>query len=153
MMRLALAVVLAGFGTSGCDGLFTGENVARFPLQAQAGGYAPLTVTLGPEMNPIALNLHAEYGANSAEAGKWNSYNATLSKAGSTIASGKFTINNASDPQSPSAQVVSRTMFIVDVAEVGDFELKIDATAPLAVTLDKPQLELRRNIRRDQAPK
>lgn len=143
---LAFCLLIAG-----CDGLFTGEQVARFPLQARNGGYAPLTVTLGPEMNPIALNLQAAYAANAAEAGKWNSYRATLSKGGATIATGTFTVNNTSDPMSAAAQVLSRTMLTIDVKEVGDYELAIDLTAPAAVTLDTAQLELRRNIRRPDA--
>jgi hypothetical protein len=149
MVRIALPVMLAGLLAAGCDGLFTGDQVARFPLKAESGGYAPLAITLGPEMNPVALNLQAEYAANAAEAGKWNSYRATLTKAGTTIATGAFTVNNTSDPLSPNAQVISRTMMIVEVQEVGDYELKVDASIPVTVTLDKPQLELRRNIRRD----
>ena len=142
--------MLAGLFGAGCDALFTGEKVARFPLKAEtAGGYAPVTVTLGPDMNPVALNLQAEYAASATEAGKWNSYRATLTKSGMPVAAGDFRINNTSDPQSPSAQVLSRTMITLEVSEVGDYELKIDALAPVAVTLDKPQLELRRNIRRD----
>jgi hypothetical protein len=72
-----------------------------------------------------------------------------LTKAGTAIATGGFTVNNTSDPLSPNAQVISRTMMIVEVQEVGDYELKIDASAPTKVTLDRPQLELRRNIRRE----
>lgn len=142
--------MFAGLFGAGCDALFTGEKVARFPLKAEAaGGYAPVIVTLGPDMNPIALNLQAEYAANASEAGKWNRYRATLTKSGMPVAAGDFRINNTSDPLSPSAQVLSRTMITLEVREVGDYELKIDALAPVAVTLDKAQLELRRNIRRD----
>ena len=52
---------------------------------------------------------------------------------------------------SESAQVISRTMLMIDVAEVGDYELVIDLVAPAAVTLENAQLELRRNIRRPEA--
>lgn len=154
MRGTALVMAFSILTLFGCDGLFTGDSVARFPLVADAGGgYAPFKVTLGPEMNPVALNLQAGYAANAAEAGKWNSYRATLTRAGVTVASGTFTVNNTSDPLSPSAQTVSRTMLVVDAAEVGDYELKIDATAPVGVTLEKPQLELRRNIRREATGK
>lgn len=147
--RAASAVLIALTGLVGCDGLFTGESVARFPLtQNAAGGYAPIRVSLGPEMNPVALNLHVEYAASTTEAGKWNSYRATLSKAGTPVKNAEFRVNNTSDPMSPNAQIVSATMMIVDVAEVADYELTIDATAPIAVTLANPQLELRKNIRR-----
>lgn len=135
--------------TAACDGLFTGEGVTRFPLEAQAGGgYLPLRLSLGPEMNPMALNLHASYAASSVEAGKWNDYRATLRKGETTVASAVFQVNNTSNPISPSAQSISRTMLVIDVAEVGDYELTIQATAPVAVTLENPQLELRRNIQR-----
>ena len=147
-------MMLAGLFGAGCYALFTGEKVARFPLKAETnGGYAPLTITLGPDMNPVALNLQAEYAASATEAGKWNSYRATLTKSGTPVAAGDFRINNTSDPMSPSAQVLSRTMMVIDVKEVGDYELKIDAVTPVAVTLDKPQVELRRNIRRDAPAK
>lgn len=154
MRRFALPALLAGILTAGCDGLFTGENVARFPLsEAAGGGYAPLRLTLGPEMNPIALNLHAEYAASDAEAGKWNSYRATLTRGGAAVATGSFNVNNTSAPNSQSGQVVSRTMLVVEVTEVGDYEIVIAPTAPVAVTLQKAQLELRRNVRREAAPK
>jgi hypothetical protein len=145
-------VALAGLvGLAGCDGLFTGDSVARFPLtQSATGGYAPIRVSLGPEMNPVALNLHVEYAASATEAGKWNSYRAVLTRAGAPIASREFRVNNTSDPMSPSAQVVSTTMLVMDVKEVADYELAIEATAPVAVTLIKPQLELRKNIRRQE---
>lgn len=151
MRNYVIPALVLSLLTAACDGLFTGEQVARFPLQARSGGYAPLTVTLGPDMNPIALNLQAAYAANTAEAGKWNSYRATLRKAGATIATGTFQVNNTSAPMSESAQVISRTMLTIDVAEVGDYELVIDLTAPLAVTLENAQLELRRNTRRPEA--
>ncbi|MBL8385376.1 MAG: hypothetical protein JNM90_20000 [Burkholderiales bacterium] len=154
MRKFALPALLAGLLSAGCDGLFTGENVARFPLsEAAGGGYAPLRLTLGPEMNPIALNLHAEYAASDAEAGKWNSYRATLSRGGSRIATGDFNVNNTSSPSSQSGQAVSRTMLVVEVGEVGDYEITIVPTAPIAVTLHKAQVELRRNIRREAPAK
>lgn len=150
MRKLAWPALLAGLFSAGCDGLFTGESVARFPLEGRAGGgYAPVTLSLGPEMNPIALNLAASYAANAAEAGKWNTYRASLAKAGKVIATGTFQVNNTSDPLSTGAQAISRTMMVVEVAEVGDYELAIDATAPATVTLEKPQVELRRNVRRN----
>ena len=96
----------------------------------------------------MALNLHASYAASSGEAGRWNDYRATLHKGETAVASAVFQVNNTSNPISPSAQSISRTMLVIDVAEVGDYELTIEATAPVAVTLENPQLELRRNIRR-----
>jgi hypothetical protein len=152
MMRPArwLAIVMFAWLAAACDGLFTGEQVARFPLQAGSGGYAPITLSLGPQMNPVALNFAAGYAASATEAGKWNRYRATLSRDGKTVASAEFTINNTSDPNSPNAQVLSKTMLIVDVTEVADYSLAIEGVGVLAVTLESPQVELRRNIRRDK---
>lgn len=152
MMRPArwFAIVLLSWLASACDGLFTGEQVARFPLQSGPGGYAPLTLSLGPEMNPAALNFAAGYAANATEAGKWNRYRATLSRNGKPVASAEFTVNNTSDPISPTAQTLSKTMLIVDVTEVADYVLSIEGIGTPAVTLESPQVELRRNIRRDK---
>ena len=150
MRKFFVPLMFSALAIAGCDGLFTGENVARFPLQSRSGGYAPLTLTLGPEMNPIALNLQATYSASAIEAGKWNSYRATLRKGGAAVASATFQVNNTSDPNSPAAQTLSRTMLIVDVSEVGDYELAIDTLAPLAVTLESANVEMRRNIRRQE---
>jgi len=144
-LALALSACLGA-----CDGLFTGTQVTRFPLQGVAGGgYAPVTLTLGPEMNPVALNFAAEYTINPAEAGKWNSYVAALSYKGRAIASAPFNINNSNSPDAPTgAPGVAHTMLMVDVSEVGDYELRISAAAPPAITLAKSNLELRRNIQR-----
>jgi hypothetical protein len=147
--RNCAALFVALFMLAGCDGLFTGEQVTRFPLQQSSGGYAPVTLTLGPEMNPVALNFAAEFTINPAEAGKWNSYFATLTYKGQAIASRPFNVNNSNSPDAPTgAGSVAHTMMIVDVAETGDYELRISTSAPVNVTLAKPNLELRRNIQR-----
>jgi hypothetical protein len=143
--------LIASLFTAGCDGLFSGDSVARFPLTARNGGYAPLRLTLGPDMNPMALNLHAQTAANAAEAGKWNSYRATLTRNGATVATALFHMNNTGTADNPQSQSLSRTMLVVDVAETGDYDLDITGTAPQAVTLEQPHLELRRNVRRPKA--
>lgn len=147
--RLALAALLC-LGLGACDGLFSGEQVTRFPLQAApGGGYAPLRITLGPEMNPVALNFSAAYTADLAEAGKWNSYVAMLNYKGRTIATGAFNINNNATPDSPAgAPSVSQTMMILDAPEIGDYELSIVASGPVRVTLKDANVEMRRNVRR-----
>ena len=151
-LRRAALPCLAGLLAllAACDGLFTGTQVTRFPLQPSSeGGYAPVTLSLGPEMNPVALNFAAEFTVNQAEAGKWNSYVATLSYKGKPIASNAFNVNNANSPDAPTgAPSVAHTMMVVEVAETGDYELRISASAPAAVTLAKPNVELRRNIQR-----
>lgn len=135
----------------GCEGLFTGESVARFPLTpSSGGGFAPLRVTLGPEMNPVALNLAGEIPASPGAAGKWNTYRATLSHAGKTIAAGNFTVNYTGTEMSQNVQVMAKTMLILDVTEVGDYDLTIEPVGPAPVTVDKAQLELRKKIVRPQ---
>ena len=98
-------------------------------------------------MNPIALNLHAKYGASAAEAGKWNTYLATLGKSGSAIAEKSFHVNNTSTADNPTSQSISRTMMVIEVTEVADYELVIDAAGPTNVTLEDAQLELRKKVR------
>ena len=151
-LRALLLGLLLGLLLAGCDGLFTGTQVVRFPLQAASeGGYAPLRLSLGPEMNPIALNFAAEYTINPAEAGKWNSYVAVLSYKGNAIATSRFNINNSNSPDAPSgAASVAHTMMTVDAAETGDYELRIALAEPARITLANPNVELRRNIRRDK---
>jgi len=154
MLRLARSafglILLAGMLLLGaCDGLFTGTQVVRFPLAPGAGGgYAPVKLALGPEMNPIALNFAAEYTINPAESGQWNAYVAVLTFQGKAIASNQFNINNATSPEAPGgAPSVAHTMMQVEVAETGDYELRISPTAPIRVTLANPNVELRRNVR------
>jgi len=133
---------------SACDGLFTGTQVVRFPLQALPGGYAPVKLALGPDMNPIALNFAAEYTVNPAESGKWNSYTAVLSLNGKAVAAAPFNINNSNSQDAPSgAPAVAHTMLIVEVAETGDYELRVTLNGPQQITLNKANVELRRNIR------
>jgi len=139
---------------AGCDGLFTGTRVTRFDLQPVAGGgYAPIRLSLGPEMNPVALNFSAEYTVNPAESGQWNRYVATLSRNGRAIATGAFSINNNTTPDAPSgAPAVSQTMMVVDAPETGDYELSIVVSGPVRVTLTHPQVELRSKVQRAGPP-
>ena len=133
--------------------MFSGTQVVRFPLEARPqGGYAPVRLALGPEMNPIALNFAAEYTVNPAESGKWNSYSAVLTRNGQIVGATSFTINNPTTPDAPvGAPGVAHSLMVIEVSTVGDYELSIGATAPAQITLNKPNLELRRNIHR--APK
>ena len=89
-----------------------------------------------------------DYTINPAQAGKWNSYAAVLTLNGRAIASSQFNINNSNSPDAPSgAPSVAHTMMIVDVAETGDYELRIALAAPQQITLTSPNVELRRNIK------
>jgi hypothetical protein len=146
----ARALLLLLLLLTACDGLFTGKQVVRFPLQpVTGGGFAPLRLTLGPEMNPVALNFSAEYTANPAEAGKWNGYVAVLSYKGRSIATGAFNINSNATPDAPAGAIsLSQTMLVVEAAETGDYELSISSAGQPRITLANPNVELRRNIQR-----
>lgn len=140
---------------SGCEGVVSGTEIARVPLQAAEGGaagaYAPVKFSLSPEMNPVAFNFRADFPLNTSEAGKWNTYRATLSKDGVMVASRTFNINHpmSNANQSPTAPgSVIFTLFYVDVQAAGEHELSITPVSPAAVTLANAQADARRNVQR-----
>ena len=131
-----------------CDAFVTGEPVVSFDLKPQAdGGYAPVTVTLGPEMNPVALNLRAELPGSGGTPGAWNEYAAMLTFKGAAVATNSFTVNDTSSrDNAPGQPFIARNAITVSVKETGDYVLTIAATRKPVVELHKPQLELRKNI-------
>ena len=147
---LAMLALLAG-----CEGAITGKEVATVALQPTGdGGYAPVKFTLGPAMNPIAINLHANYSQDPHESGKWNTYRATLKIAGKRIATRDFNINypgpaGSNAPPPPTSLV--RTLWIVDLQEGGDYEFAIEPLKSVEVTLLSPRIEVRRNVQRPPA--
>jgi hypothetical protein len=148
---VAISGLLAGILAS-CEGMVTGTEVSRVPLQAAEGGaYAPVKFKLGPEMNPVAFNLRADFSGNRAEFGKWNTYRATLSKDGSVIAAHSINVNHPGshpdDSPPPPSQTI-HTLFIVDVQSTGEYELTITPVAPVAITLENAQADARRNVLR-----
>ncbi len=152
---IAAASLLAGM-LAGCEGVVSGTEVARVPLQAAAdgaaGAYAPVAFTLSPEMNPVAFNFRADFSQNPADFGKWNTYRAMLRKDGAVVAARTFNINHpvtsrAETSAPPPTQTV-HTLFIVDVPGAGDYELAITPIAPVAITLNNAQVDARRNVRR-----
>lgn len=149
-LRLWLPVLaLAGLVTlAACDAFVTGEKVVAFDLKPQAdGGYAPVTVTLGPEMNPIALNLRAELPSSGGTPGTWNAYSAVLTFKGAPVMTSAFNVNDTSTRDNvPGQPFIARNMMTVTVTETGDYVLAITATKKPLVDLLKPQLELRKNI-------
>ena len=145
--------LLAGF-LVGCEGTFTGSEIAREPLPVGDGGaYAPLKFSLTPDMNPVAFNFRADFTQDPAEFGKWNAYRATLARNGDVIAARTFNVNHPasrnSDSAAPPTQVV-QTLFIVDLPGAGEYELAIAAVGPLAIALRDAQIDVRRNVRRPQ---
>lgn len=155
---MAGVVFLAGL-LAGCEGVVTGTEIARVPLQAaegSAGGavgsYAPVKFALSPEMNPVAVNFRAEFTQQPAEYGKWNSYRATLTKDGTVIATRSFNVNHPAaaglDSSPPPPNSAIHTLFYVDVQSAGEYELTITTVTPVVVTLNNAQADARRNVQR-----
>jgi hypothetical protein len=152
-----LGVVAAVVGVlTGCEGVISGQEIARVSLQAAAegppGAYAPVKFTFDPAMNPVAVNFRADFTMNSAEYGKWNSYRATLTQGGAVVATRTFNVNHPqgggadSSPSAPTSAV--HTLFYVDVQVAGEHELTITPAVPVAVTLVNAQADARRNVQR-----
>ncbi len=154
MMRRVLAAAALLVFLAGCDGLIGGEEAARIPLQPAAdGGYAPVRILLKPGMNPVAFTLHADFAwGNRAEAGKWDSYRATLSADGKVIHTQDFQINSPenSNPveSSPPPTSLLQPVMRVDLPAEAEYEMKIVSLKPASVTLNTPQLVVRINVQR-----
>jgi hypothetical protein len=137
---------------AGCEGVITGTEVARVPLQTGAdGAYTPVRFNLAPDMNAVAVNFRADFSQNPTEFGKYNTYRATLSKDGSVAAMRTININHpVANPQgsaSPPTQTVY-TLFYVDVQSAGEYELTITPVKPVEISLSNAQVDARRNVRR-----
>jgi hypothetical protein len=147
-LRALLLTSLFTLLLAACDAFVTGEQVVNFDLKAQAdGGYAPITVTLGPEMNPVALNFRAELPTSGGTPGAWNEYSAVLTFNGTPVQTRAFNVNDTSTRDNqPGQPFIARNMATVSVKDTGDYVLTISATKKPLVELLKPQLELRKNI-------
>jgi hypothetical protein len=151
---MAIMAFLAGALTA-CEGVMTGTEVARVPLQAAesgpAGAYAPVKLDLGPDMNPVAINFRADFTQDPAEFGKWNTYRAALSRNGSVIVARTFNVNHPAaspDNASPPPTTAVNTLFIVDVKSRGEYELTLTPVSPVAIVLNNAQVDARRNVQR-----
>ena len=145
-----LVVVLA---MTGCDEIVTGERAQSVDVsENDAGGYGPIFLALTPDMAPVAINFRAEHGDDPAEIGKWNSYLATLSMNGQKIAAGQFNINHTGSIDSPQGSpYLVQNMLAVHPGEAGDYTLSITPTKPVEVTLTGTRVEVRRNVRSNDA--
>jgi len=142
-----MAVAAALLVLAACEGLFSGSRETSQPLtQAADGSFAPLRFQLTPEMNPIAFNLHGETVPNIMESTRWNSYRATLTLDGTTVASGAFNVNNPGAREQEHGGPFAQTMFYVSVPRAGEYELAIAITGPKEITIEAPRVELRRNV-------
>lgn len=145
LFALPFATLLAA-----CEGLMSGTEVARVPLApAASGGYAPVKLALSPAMNPVALNLHAGFTPDMSQAGKWNTYRATLTRAGAIVFTREFSINYSGSAESaPAAAPVMHTMMILDIAEAGEHELAIVPAKPADIALTDPVVVVRAKVER-----
>lgn len=148
--RFALFTLPIAALLGACEGLFTGDEVARIGLQPGAdGGYAPVKLTLAPDMNPVSLNLHAEFTTDVTQAGRWNTYRATLTKDGAMVFTREFSINYPGTVESSPAQgSVAHVMMIVDIVAAGEHELAIVPVKPVEVVLNAPQAVARSKVQR-----
>ena len=141
---------------AGCEGVITGKEVVTVALQPTGdGGYGPVKFALGPDMNPVAINLHANYSQDRQESGKWNTYRATLKVGAKQIATRDFNVNYpaaaGSDASSPPPTSLVHTLWIVDLKDRDDYEVTIAPLKPVEVTLVSPRIEVRRNVQRPPA--
>jgi hypothetical protein len=132
----------------GCEGTVTGTKALTVPLQAEtSGAFAPIKITLTPDMSPVALNFRAEQTLAPSEAGKWNRYSAVLSQNGNVRAQGEFNFNyTGSGDTSQGSTEQTQTMMMFTLAESGEFDLTIKPIKPVDVTVKNARLEARKNI-------
>jgi hypothetical protein len=149
-----LFLVVAGL-LAGCEGVTTGTEIARLPLQAAEGGspgaYVPVKFTLSSEMNPVAFNFRADFTQNPDNFGKWNTYRVTLTRGGTMVASRTINVNHpqsSAEGNAPPPSSVIYTLFYVDVQSAGEHELTITPVSPVAITLNNAQADARRNVQR-----
>lgn len=149
------AITLIASSLAGCEGVVTGSEIANVSLQpaagGPAGGYAPAKFSLSPDMNTVAFNFRASFTQGTAEAGRWTTYRALLSKDRRVIADRTFSVNHpASSPDNapPAPTSLVYTLFYFDVSVAGDYEVTIVPLSPVAVTLVDPRIDARRNVQR-----
>jgi hypothetical protein len=142
------ALAAAALLMAGCEKLVTGEEVQSVAVsENESGGYGPVLLALTPEMSPVAINFHARHGDDPSELEKWNSYHATLSRNGRTVAIGMFNLNHTGTIDSPQgSRYLRQNMLILNPAEAGDYELVITPTKPAEMKLYDTQVKVRRNV-------
>ncbi len=144
---IAVCVLLVAI-FAGCDGVATGDKMYSEPVSESVnGGYGPIKLSLTPRMSPVAVNLRAEHAINGTDAGKWNSYLATLTFNGREVAASKFSINYSGEVDGqPGAPYILKNMLTARVVEAGDHELTVVPIKPNAIKLTNVRIEMRRNV-------
>ena len=134
----------------GCDAFVTGESVATFTVPVNAdGSYGAVKLALGPDMNPVALNFRADYTGATPTGPRYNDYKATLTQSGQVVSTSVFTINDTGSNETGGTRspYALRNLMTISAKEIGDYELLVVRTSKEHVTLAKPTIELRKNIR------
>lgn len=144
---IAGSILLAAI-LMGCDGVATGEKAYSEAVTESAnGGYGPIKLSLTPQMSPVALNLRAEHGIGPTDAGKWNTYFATLRFNGREVAASKFNINySGSADGQPGAPYTLQNMLTAKIVEAGEYELTVVPIKPNDIKLTSVRVEMRRNV-------
>ncbi len=148
MIRKSLLLAFAALALLACEGTSTGEKAESIAVDINAqGGYGPIKVNLTQAMSPVALNLRAEHGIDASQAGEWNAYRITLTRAGALVDSADFSINytGTADGQMGVAYQV-KTMLIVPIGDAGDYDLVVTPTKPNTVKITSAKVEIRRNV-------
>lgn len=129
-----------------CEGLVTGNQASTHALtQNTDGSFAPVTLELTPEMNPVAVNFKGMTVANQEENSRWNTYTARLARGDSVIATKSVTINNTGAGNNPQGGPFAHTLFFVTVPEAGEYQLTLELARPREITIEEPRIEIRRN--------
>lgn len=150
---LSLLLLAGALTITACEKIVTGEKAQSIAVsESDTGGYGPVTLSLTPDMAPVAINFRAEHGDDPAEVGKWNSFRATVSLDGQRVAAGQFNINHTGSIDSPQGSpYLIENMLTVYPAEAGDYELTITPTKPVEVKLSGTRVEVRRNVQDSNA--
>lgn len=144
-LRRLIPVLALGL-LAGCEGLFTGERAGTHALtQREDGSFAPLTLQLTPDMNPIAINFKGMTIAHPNESSRWNTYNARLTLGENTIAASDVTINNTGTQNHDQGGPFASTLFFVDVPAASDYQLTLALAQAKEITIEEPTIEIRRN--------
>lgn len=152
---LMLPLLVTALALAACEEIVTGQPVDAIAVsENESGGYGPVTLTLTPDMAPVAINFRAEHGVDATEVGKWNTYRAILTQGGRVVATGQFHINYTGTQDSPQgAPYLVENVMTIHPGEAGEYELAIMPTKPAEVRLSGTQVEVRRNVEESTLPR
>lgn len=147
-MRKAFWAGLVVCALVGCEGTATGQKAGTHPVEINIqGGYGPIKLSLTTDMSPVAINLNAGHGVDPSAAGKWNTYRATLSRAGVVVGSAEFHMNYTGGAEGqPGSAYQVQTMLITPIGDAGDYDFVVTPVKPNEFKLTDAKIEVRRNV-------